>query len=211
MMRSSAGDATTSGSIRGGRLLLGVVVAVLALAGCSGSSDDGSSGPPAATSSTSSAPSDAYPYDTTFSGDDLLSSEVSSLAIPGTSSTITWRFPAGFVPDDTLTNANGPDDESYVGVSADLDTDLDSAVESVKRRMEDRAIRTSDVTVNGRDGVALSVDIAGERTVLGVYFMIDDSTVVAVQYGTYTPDQEPTPATVRSFNQMAASVALTTG
>lgn len=198
---------------RNRRLVVAVAVAaVLGLSGC-GSEDEqeAAPSPSASTEESPDAAAGAYAYDTTFSGDDLLADEESSVDIPGTSSSITWRFPGDFL-DDTETTATDPDNEdSYISLSADLDTDLETAVSDLMQRyedLEDAVITSSEVKVGDQDGVAFSVVREGDRSDLLVAFAVDDTTIVAVNYSSADPAEKPTPETVQKFNQMVGSVAL---
>lgn len=191
------------------------VASLVALSAC-GSGDGGADTPdPSPTSSIPDESGDAvggdYQYDTTFSGDDLLAEDVSSVDIPDTTSSITWRFPRDFL-DDTETSATDPDnDRSYIALTADLDTDFESAVGDLMARysdLDDAVIATRDVMVGDQQAVAFSVKRVGFRSDLLVAFAVDDTTVVAVNYSSADPDEEIPAEKVEAFNQMVGSVAL---
>ncbi len=195
------------------RRWLVAVAGAIVLSACG--STDGAEPAPPSPSASSKESGDAggsdYAYDTTFTGDDLLATDLSSLDIPDTASSITWRFPSDFL-DDTATSAIDPDnDRSYLSITADLDTDLETAVNALKRRysnLDDAVIGSSDVRVGDRDGVAFSVERVGFRSDLLVAFAIDETTVVAVNYSSADPQDEPAPQKVKAFNQMVGSVQL---
>lgn len=201
-------------SIPGRAAAVGLALGLaLAVTGCGGSEDDRSSSPSSSSSSSSESPSGGSgASQAPAPGDALLAPDERSVAVEGTGSRLTWRFPASYdgPPGDAQATSRGSDGTFDLLIGPSKEATPAAAAKAFADDGGDGDVEVEQLVLGDQELTVATLD--GEVSVRAMFFTVpgSDTTAQLLMFSSEAVADIPQQR-LDEQDQVAASVRQTSG